>query len=1184
MKKPTHSQSHFSAAMKVEELIIDGFKSYATRTVISDWDPQFNAITGLNGSGKSNILDAICFVLGISSMATVRASNLQDLIYKRGQAGVTKASVTIVFDNSDKANSPIGFTNSPKISVTRQIVLGGTSKYLINGHRTPQQSVLQLFQSVQLNVNNPNFLIMQGQITKVLNMRPTEVLSLIEEAAGTRMFEDRREKAERTMAKKEIKLQENRTLLAEEIEPKLSKFRNERRLFLEFQTTQSDLEKTTKVVTAFTYHNTKSRHTSMKETVKSSEDRISDLKELVARTTKEINSLNEDLEELISRKKEEFDKNGKLDELQRQENDLLSRLSRAKTSFKICCDNIAENVNKNQSIKANIEAWRRDLGSKEVDYRQAKTQYEETDHKLKNLKKQFAKKSELYSTLSTGISSSGVSDVGFSAQISAAKNELNDAQVDARKLGMRIEMMEKELAMNESNMHSAQEEMERSNLHTAECKRVCEKLEEELSKAGYSESYLKELKVRQKDIKQELYNLSKEKETLRRCVGNIEFQYTKPSPDFNDASVKGVAARLFSLKEEHYDSATALQVCAGGRLFNVVVDNDHSAAQLLEKGRLRKRVTIIPLNKVHSRVLSQDVLSAAKQIAPGKVELALNLITYDKSVSSAMQFIFGTSLICKDAETAKKVTFHPKVRARCITLDGDVYEPEGTLSGGSRNVSNTLLIDIQKFNGITRKIKQLEVELNSIQAKIMDQDIIFKKTKDIQSKLSLARHKLKLAEKNSGPNLASQLLKRNEELRRSITSANEDLVKKQEEVKTLQKEVKRLEVDSEEFDKDKGGKLKELKLQIDSYNKAIKQLEETLEAKYDEYQNLQLENDQLRNEIKSSTETCHQIEDILSELQGQKSELESNIDSVKEQLTSVQEALSQEKDRMLSMDEEIKELEALIQVKHDSMNTNELELQKLQHELEDLKSSTDALQRKLEEMEEAHHWVADEDVINAMVQQYEGINIREYRERAKRLQEKFNELKRKVNPNTMNMIESIEKKESALKTMIKTIEKDKIKIQKTIFKLDEYKRDALHKTWEKVSDDFGRIFGDLLPNAFAKLVLADESDITKGLEVKVKLGNMWKESLNELSGGQRSLIALSLIMALLQFRPAPVYILDEVDAALDLSHTQNIGHLIRTRFRGSQFIVVSLKEGMFSNANKIFRVRFQAGTSVVNVM
>uniref|UniRef100_UPI0011329F56 Structural maintenance of chromosomes protein,Structural maintenance of chromosomes protein n=1 Tax=Thermochaetoides thermophila TaxID=209285 RepID=UPI0011329F56 len=225
--------------MRVTELIIDGFKSYAVRTVITGWDESFNAVTGLNGSGKSNILDAICFVLGITNMSTVRAQNLQDLIYKRGQAGVTKASVTIVFDNRDKKRSPIGFEEYATISVTRQIVLGGTTKYLINGHRAQQQTVQNLFQSVQLNINNPNFLIMQGRITKVLNMKPAEILAMIEEAAGTRMFEDRKEKALKTMAKKDLKLQEITELLADEIEPKLEKLRQEKRAFLDFQQTQS---------------------------------------------------------------------------------------------------------------------------------------------------------------------------------------------------------------------------------------------------------------------------------------------------------------------------------------------------------------------------------------------------------------------------------------------------------------------------------------------------------------------------------------------------------------------------------------------------------------------------------------------------------------------------------------------------------------------------------------------------------------------------------------------------------------------------------------------------------------------------------------------------------------------------------------------------------------------------------
>lgn len=340
--------------MKVEELIIDGFKSYATRTVITDWDPQFNAITGLNGSGKSNILDAICFVLGIASMSTVRASSLQDLIYKRGQAGVTKASVTIVFDNTDKSNSPIGFTNSPQISVTRQVVLGGTSKYLINGHRAPQQSVLQLFQSVQLNINNPNFLIMQGKITKVLNMKPSEILSLIEEAAGTKMFEDRREKAERTMSKKETKLQENRTLLTEEIEPKLEKLRNEKRMFLEFQSTQTDLEKTERIVVSYEYYNIKHKHTSIRETLENGETRMKMLNEFVKKTSEEIDSLNEDVEEIKLQKEKELHKEGTISKLENKENGLLNEISRLKTSLSIKVENLNDTTEKSKALESEI--------------------------------------------------------------------------------------------------------------------------------------------------------------------------------------------------------------------------------------------------------------------------------------------------------------------------------------------------------------------------------------------------------------------------------------------------------------------------------------------------------------------------------------------------------------------------------------------------------------------------------------------------------------------------------------------------------------------------------------------------------------------------------------------------------------------------------------------------------------
>lgn len=129
----------------------------------NSFDPHFNAITGLNGSGKSNILDSICFVLGITNLSQVRAGNLSELVYKQGQAGVNKASVTIVFNNEDESTSPVGYEQCKEVNVTRQVLIGGKSKYLINGRNSPAGQVANLFHSVQLNVNNPHFLIMQGE-------------------------------------------------------------------------------------------------------------------------------------------------------------------------------------------------------------------------------------------------------------------------------------------------------------------------------------------------------------------------------------------------------------------------------------------------------------------------------------------------------------------------------------------------------------------------------------------------------------------------------------------------------------------------------------------------------------------------------------------------------------------------------------------------------------------------------------------------------------------------------------------------------------------------------------------------------------------------------------------------------------------------------------------------------------
>ncbi|CCD55330.1 similar to structural maintenance of chromosomes 2 [Botrytis cinerea T4] len=368
-------------------------------------DESFNSITGLNGSGKSNILDSICFVLGITNMTTVRAQNLQDLIYKRGQAGVTKASVTIVFDNRDKKKSPIGFEEYAQISVTRQIVLGGTSKYLINGHRAQQQTVQNLFQSVQLNINNPNFLIMQGRITKVLNMKAVEILAMIEEAAGTRMFEDRRDKAFKTMAKKEMKVQEITELLKEEIEPKLEKLRTEKRAFLDYQQTQNDLERLTRVVVAHDYLKNQEKVAQSANDLDLKKQRAIELEESANRLKSEISFLEEDIKRVKAQREKELKKGGKSSALEEEVKKYSHELVRLATVMDLKKSSMAEEQERKLATQKTVSEMESLLKQKTKVYEKVQSQYDKAKEDLEKQNLEAETKEELLQTLQTGVAS-----------------------------------------------------------------------------------------------------------------------------------------------------------------------------------------------------------------------------------------------------------------------------------------------------------------------------------------------------------------------------------------------------------------------------------------------------------------------------------------------------------------------------------------------------------------------------------------------------------------------------------------------------------------------------------------------------------------------------------------------------------------------------------------------------------
>lgn len=1171
--------------MRVEELIIDGFKLYATRTVISGWDSSFNAITGLNGLGKSNILDAICFVLGIALMTVVRAQNLQDLIYKRGQAGVTKASVTIVFDNLEVLKLPIGFELHPRISVTRQIVLGGTSKYLINGHRAQQQTVLQLFQLVQLNINNPNFLIMQGKITKVLNMKPLEILSLIEEAAGTKMYESMKDKAQKTMAKKETKLQGIRTDLGEEIEPKLEKLRQEKRTFLEFQQTQSDLERLERLVAAHDFYHGNVHYDKAAGELEASEQQMRHLGNTIDRTKLEIAILKEDLEQVARTVAQTGD--GVLAELEKRELLLSNEQTRLKTQMGLSQGNCQEERQRLQQLGQQQEQLSQRQRRLDLTLaRSVESSYQEAKERLQELKQKHAAQDALISSLSTGVSRTdgGDDSSGYAAQLQHAKEQLSLAQVQQQQHQLKIEHLEQEIAADEPRVHAADDEYRQLQDKLELQRGVVQQLQQQLQQLGFDPEKHRQLELQERQLSELLNKLVQEAEGVKQRVSSLDFQYTRPLLLFDPLSVKGLAAQLFTIDENRYDLATALEVCAGGRLYNVVVDTEATGLQLLERGQLRKRVTIIPLNKILAHTLSQKVVGLAKELCPGKVELALDLVGYDDEVQRAMEYIFGLALVCADAESAKKVTFHKQIQARLITLQGDVYDPRGTLSGGLRRGGQLLLVTIQRYNRLQKEIAEAQQQVDRLREQVGSQQQLNQQTTKLQQQLGMAEHQLKLLKRQAELNPSLVIVTRQQLRRAEIEKLREMIQEQGEAAKRFEQEARQVEKNMKEFSSNKGGKLKQLEQELQQMGRAVLEAEAAVRDRESAFQQARVERELLAQEEEEVKDLVAAARQQLVQMELEMASLQERAQATATELAEVRRQLEEERAQLLGISEQMKELTRVLEQKTQQLLESQLERQKLAHLVEKLESTAAALKQRVSALKEQHPWLDDDKVVSKELSANPSINLEDCRHRIGLLQERFQGMKRKVNPNIMSMIDVYEKKESELQGMVKTIERDKRKIEETVATLNEHKKQALVKTWRKVLEDFGQIFSDLLPGLFAKLVVPEGMDVTQGLEVKVKLGAVWKESLVELLGGQRLLIALLLIMALLQFKPAPMYILDEVDAALDLSHTQNIGHLIKTRFKGLQFIVVLLKEGMFTNANRVFRTRFQDGTSVVSVM
>ncbi|KAF3852186.1 hypothetical protein F7725_005541 [Dissostichus mawsoni] len=1082
--------------MHIKSIILEGFKSYAQRTEINGFDPLFNAITGLNGSGKSNILDSICFLLGITNLSHVRASNLQDLVYKNGQGGITKATVSITFDNSNKSQSPLGFETHDEITITRQVVIGGRNKYLINGVNANNTRVQDLFCSVGLNVNNPHFLIMQ-------------ILAMIEEAAGTRMYECKKLSAQKTIEKKEAKLKEIQTILDEEITPTMNKLQEERSSYLEYQKLMREIQHLSRLYVAWLFVCAEETKVKSAENLKVMQDNITKMQASMAENESKVQELSAQIHEMQKKKDQEV--NGVLKTLEETLADMQRVDAKAQSALDLKKQNVTDETKKRKELVKSMEEDKKMLVVKEKEVstwtEQLKTLQDEGQKDgaaLEAAEQHFRAVSAGLSTNEDG------EEATLAGQMMTCKNDMSKADTEAKQAQMTLKHAQAELKTKQ-----------------AEVKKMDGgyKKDQDSLQAGKEENLLDKRRQLSRDV-------AKLKETYERLMSrfpNLRFDYKDPERGWDRSKVKGLLANLITVRDVSY--AMGLEVVAGGRLYNIIVDTEVTGKKLLEKGELQRRYTIIPLNKISAKTLNDRVVNAAKSlVGKDKVHTALSLVGYESDLRKAMEYVFGSTLVCDSLDDAKRVAFDKQVMTKTVTLGGDIFDPQGTLSGGSRSQSASVLTSLQELKEVRDNLNENEAQLQDIERQLASLKGTAEKYRHLKQQYELKVEEEQILQTKLQQSSFHQQQEELERLRKAIEESEEtlrvtkDVQKRAEEkYKVLENKMKNAGAEREKELKAAQQNLNAAKAKADTFNKKLKQ-------KQQESESVALELEELRREQAGYEQQIQAVDEATKAIQ--------------EQIDSMACTVSQNKGKS-SEANKIREQNNEVQLKIKEQEHN------ISKHRKDSQEAADKVTRMLEE----HDWIRSERQFFGKPNtsyDFKTNNPKEAGQRLKKLEETTSKLERNVNKRAMNMLNEAEERYNDLMKKKRIVENDKAKILQTIEELDQKKNEALSVAWQKVNKDFGSIFSTLLPGATAKLAPAQSGGVLEGLEFKVALGNTWKENLTELSGGQRSLVALSLILAMLLFKPAPIYILDEVDAALDLSHTQNIGQMLRSHFRHSQ--------------------------------
>ncbi|NPA32487.1 MAG: chromosome segregation protein SMC [Aquificae bacterium] len=1135
----------------IEKIVVEGFKSYGTKRKEIPLGEGFVAVVGPNGAGKSNVGDAIAFALGLSTARALRAKNLSYLIFSKNGQRAPHAYVEVHFRNLGAFPVP-----DERVVISRKVTPEGRSIFKINGVNVREKDLRDFLAKAGIYENAYN-VVYQGDIVKFLKLTPTERRKILEEVSGIAEYERKKEKALEDLAQVELKVKEIELLL-EEVKERLEKLRKEKEELERYEKLKNEeLLLRAKIIRKEEIKLLRERERLLSE-LRDKQNKLKELLSLIQEKEGELEEREKELKEVSELIVPHKEKVGRLlekvegtERLLKQKEEELNEARKRKEDLRVLLEN----------LRKDAETLEREISELTKEHEKLKREYDELkkleEEKLRELE---AQEERLRITLEEVRRLEEEKEL-ITEKLEKLLSEKRELETRAKELEFKIKKTEQEI---KDLIEEANREKERREKLKEELEKLLEIKKREEAQREKIERDIKLYEKRLKDIRKELEEILKERGAIEGEIRSAGEAWEV----FKDIKgVYGSVASLIKVKEPEH--ITAIEVAGGGRLRHIVVENEDVAKECIDTAKRLGlgRFSFIPLSRVRA-----ETKPLRYPRVKGAVDFAVNLVDYDPRFEKVVRFVFGDTLIVEDFQSAKAIGIG---NYRMVTLEGELFEKSGVISGGSTKGGGELSLQHTKqlLEELIAKEEKLKKEEGDIQRKIKELRSLF------SEKLALLRvTERKIQEiKNELTSISEEEYERKtKRAREYVETLREKLKETLSRINTVEDEIgylkeklsnlKLKEQDTRRHYSREG--LEEKRREYSAVRRKVNEKESELRALEGELNKKRYELDYVKKEITNK-------ESELSYLTDKTRELEREIKELKDELRRAKEEIKKTEESVYGLFKRKEELEKVVSSLRAGLGSLKLKEQELRESIHELEKQLQSVEQKLGELKTQLSEIPLEPPEEVPE------SVSKLKEELRRVSEELQRLGG-VNMRAREDYEEELSRYEELKDKRQKLKEESKAIRNLIDEIETKKRKVFLETFRSVNKNLKRIFSFLSPGGRAEMFLDNEEDpFSGGVQLVVKPRGKDVQYLEAMSGGEKTLAALALIFAIQEHKPSPFYYFDEVDAHLDEVNARKVGQLIREKSKDAQFIVVTLREVVASFADRIIGVSARGGVSEV---